>query len=301
LIIPIVVKYIILGPLWDGALVVLIAYFGHHKCATRWMVSICRDIASLTGHSFADITSPNVFGKNIWNIAQERRITFLSYTNARQKKVNELLDFKGIHLIRDPRDVIVSAYFSHMNSHSSRDWKQLIAHRDRLSQLSKEDGLHAEIDFSASNIDSIAGWDYRQSNVYEMKFENLVDTPLPKMLEAVRFLGLLGHELSDTTPGAVHYYLAGRCSLWIQSMLRLRTTRPYKSITRSDLDRILRRNAFEQKANGRIRGHEDAMSHYRKGVSGDWHNHFRSQHKDHFKEKFGDLLGRLGYENNNNW
>jgi hypothetical protein len=40
---------------------------------------------------------------------------------------------------------------------------------------------------------------------------------------------------------------------------------------------------------------------FRKGVVGDWRNHFTDEHKRLFKETVGDLLIRLGYENNNDW
>ncbi len=43
------------------------------------------------------------------------------------------------------------------------------------------------------------------------------------------------------------------------------------------------------------------MSHYRKGVSGDWRNHMKSWHKDHFRERFGNLLVNLDYVIHNNW
>ncbi len=230
----------------------LVAYLGHHKRASRCFVSICRDIASLSGHYFSDITSPGVFGKNMQEVVQKRQITFLSCSNARQGKVSVLLDFKGIYLIRDPRDIIVSAYFSHMNSHASRGWMQLNAHRDRLRRFSKEDGLHAEIDFSARNIDSIAEWDYQQPNVHGMKLEAVVGKPLPQILKAYRFIGLMDHEPPGIFPGVMRYYLAGRCSLRARSLLRLQTKRPHKTMNQSDLEWILRRNAIERKTRARM-------------------------------------------------
>ncbi len=39
----------------------------------------------------------------------------------------------------------------------------------------------------------------------------------------------------------------------------------------------------------------------RKGVSGDWANHFTEKNKNSFKSIAGDLLVRLGYETNNDW
>jgi len=39
----------------------------------------------------------------------------------------------------------------------------------------------------------------------------------------------------------------------------------------------------------------------RKGVVGDWKNHFTDEHKEQFKKIGGELLIKLGYEKDNNW
>ncbi len=40
---------------------------------------------------------------------------------------------------------------------------------------------------------------------------------------------------------------------------------------------------------------------FRSGKTGGWREHFTDEHKKLFKEVAGDLLVRLGYEENNNW
>ncbi len=40
---------------------------------------------------------------------------------------------------------------------------------------------------------------------------------------------------------------------------------------------------------------------YRKGIVGDWRNHFSEDHRRVFKQVAGDLLIRLGYEKDTNW
>ena len=40
---------------------------------------------------------------------------------------------------------------------------------------------------------------------------------------------------------------------------------------------------------------------FRKGKPGNWREHFTQANKTHFKELTGDLLIRLGYEENNLW
>jgi glycosyltransferase involved in cell wall biosynthesis len=59
---------------------------------------------------------------------------------------------------------------------------------------------------------------------------------------------------------------------------------------------IVWENDFAKKANGRERGQENPMSHYRKGVPGDWKNHFTPERTAYFKQHHGALLTQLGYE-----
>jgi hypothetical protein len=57
---------------------------------------------------------------------------------------------------------------------------------------------------------------------------------------------------------------------------------------------------FEKLSGGRKRGQEDA-SFFRKGVAGDWKNVFTEKNKQEFKAAAGDLLVRMGYEEDNDW
>jgi len=53
---------------------------------------------------------------------------------------------------------------------------------------------------------------------------------------------------------------------------------------------------FEKHANGRRRGQEDRDSFFRKGVVGDWKNHFDKKAMEAFEKIGGNLLRELGYE-----
>lgn len=39
----------------------------------------------------------------------------------------------------------------------------------------------------------------------------------------------------------------------------------------------------------------------RRGIVGEWQEHFTQEHKDYFKEIAGPLLVQLGYEQDNDW
>ena len=59
--------------------------------------------------------------------------------------------------------------------------------------------------------------------------------------------------------------------------------------------------SFEKLSRGRERGQEDPTSFYRKGIAGDWKNYFTEEDRRVFKEEAGELLIRLGYENDEGW
>jgi hypothetical protein len=71
---------------------------------------------------------------------------------------------------------------------------------------------------------------------------------------------------------------------------------------------IVARNRFERLSVGRRiwraarePGQQSADSHFRKGIVGDWKNHFQPIHHQKFKEVAGELLMSLGYETDLDW
>jgi lipopolysaccharide transport system ATP-binding protein len=64
---------------------------------------------------------------------------------------------------------------------------------------------------------------------------------------------------------------------------------------------IVHRHRFAAKAGGREPGYVDESSHYRKGVAGDWTNHFTPAVEREFKRRHGHLLIKLGYTESFDW
>ncbi len=257
-------------------------FCGHHKGGTVWasrvMVSACHAV----GLRGAYVASPKQFDFDLSGYCNKRKLDFLCYTNADLKYVRQLNAYRGFHVIRDPRDVIVSGYYSHMNSHPTRDWPELIPHRETLKKLPKEEGLLCEMQFSSRlptdgvelhPFRSIREWDYESDAMLEFKFEHLIESPFEHFCRIFDFLGLLQ---SDAAP------------------------EPAK-VSRSALRGIVDANGFSKQAGGRPRGDENVNNHYRKGVAGDWKNHFGERLKQQCKDAFGELLLRTGYERGTDW
>ncbi len=72
-------------------------------------------------------------------------------------------------------------------------------------------------------------------------------------------------------------------------------------VTRERLREVVLANRFEALTLGRLPGQEDLNSHERKGVSGDWRNHFTPRVTEAFKDRYADLLIATGYEHNHDW
>lgn len=53
--------------------------------------------------------------------------------------------------------------------------------------------------------------------------------------------------------------------------------------------------SFEKLSNGRQSGEEDKNSFYRKGIAGDWQNHFEEKDLEAFQQIAGRMMKRLGY------
>lgn len=63
---------------------------------------------------------------------------------------------------------------------------------------------------------------------------------------------------------------------------------------------MLEKSSFK-KTTGRNPGEANNNVFYRKGVAGDWKNHFSEQDKQTFKKLAGDLLIAMNYEKDNDW
>jgi hypothetical protein len=279
----------------NGKAAPLLAYFGHHKCASTWLNDIARELCASAGIEFANVHSTRQFEGDLQSFVLRKQLDFLAYSNANHKYVSALDDFRGFHVIRDPRDIVASSYFSHLHSHPTSEWPELEEHRRNLQAVDKERGLFVVIDFLEDVFQDIATWDYTDPRVLELKMEDVVQAPGKLLTNVFVFLGLV----DDSRTG-----MRGEVVAVLSSLKRRRPSLvPFRltPLPPSVVNGILGRNTFAVKANGRAVGIEDVGSHYRKGVPGDWVNHFGPGHKEYFKARYGDLLISLGYEDDLDW
>ena len=234
----------------------LYVYFGHHRCASTWILLVLMSVCDHMGidiKKFAELNDDDL-----------RTIGFIADTNAEQEHIQALRPFRGFHVIRDPRDIVVSAYFSHKYSHPMGEW--LKEQRELLNQVNLEEGIKYSINFRSNQFNRMGQWNYHLPNIYETKFEILTCETYDEFSRIFRFLGLLPQRLSPRI-----------------------------------LEEILRHHSFKRLTEGRERGQEDSQHHYRKGIQGDWVKYFSEENKKYFKRHFGQMLIDLGYEKNSSW
>lgn len=278
------------------------AYFGHHKCASSWLnainLAVCRELSL----KLATVHSPVMFENNLDRFVEENQIDFLTYSNADIQFVRELDDFLGFHVIRDPRDIVVSAYFSHLYSHPTEGWPELVEHRKKLQNVNKEEGLFLEMKFSEKNFRNLYNWNYSQNNVLELKVEEITPSPYEAIIKMMSFLELVQNDgrasLKQRTKDLLGSVI-NRVSTKSKGLLPIKISKD--KIPVNNLLGYVYKNRFSKMAEGRKKGDEDVKSHYRKGIAGDWVNHFNKDHTQFFKENYNDLLIKLGYEKTPNW
>ncbi len=286
-------------------------FFGHHKCATGWIDNILREILLHMGRSFKIVHQPYSFEKygTLGPLVEQENIQFLSYINTDLRYTHDLKVYRAFHVVRDPRDIVVSAYFSHLHSLKAPDWDELNTLRDKLSGLSKEEGLFFELDYLKDQFRRMGEWDYNQDHILEIKMEELSADPLGKFQEILTFLemfdpeertglGLKMHNLRLKMNRLNH---KGRRFMPGKMPIFMVPKRPVHTFPLSALEEVTENLSFKKMAGGRKKGEENIKSHYRKGVHGDWKNHLNDEHIAYFKLHYNDLLIKLGYEDDGNW
>ena len=278
----------------------LLAYFGHHRCGTTWMNSVIQPVCRDLGLKLFTANNPGMFDEKLDSFVAKNNIDFLAYTNADFRFVKTLDNFSGFHLIRDPRDVLVSCYFSHLYSHQTEGWPALVEHRARLQKISKDEGLLLEMEFRRKELEALYNWDYSQPNILELRMEDFMHSPYEAIVNAISYLNLVDENVSLKKKAIFFLTLAiNRIHVASRGVIPFRFTK--RKIPVDFLLGYIFANRFSKKAKGRKEGEEDVKSHFRKGIAGDWVNHFNEEHRSYFKEKYDDLLIKLGYETDSDW
>ena len=284
------------------------AFFGRHKSASTWARSILHDAAEALGLTVLTVHVPQQYEAHgtVGALVKAEKPDILIMTRPLQHEIDTLPEFRGVHLIRDPRDIIVSGYFSHRNSHpevfGGIAWPELIEHRKVLKAVDKDAGLDAEIEFSSLFLEPMAGWNYQQPGMLEVKMEDVTADQVKMWALIFSHLDMLvpeGASGERRRMAAVRWNLAARREE-PRSLALLRKVLPRVPLDRlphAYIDNALARFSFSNLSRSKRKpGQVDENSHYRKGVAGDWQNHLTQRHLELIEQRYPKLIERLGYQ-----
>ncbi len=275
-------------------------FLGHHKVATRYVIAILNGLCAQIGLQSAEYASQKRLEDNISNNSN----AFLYYTNANKNvflnNIENATTVKGFHLIRDPRDIVISSYFSHLYSHSTSNWEALIDHRKKLEALNKKDGIIAEMDFRMQEMADLNSWTNDETeNIATFRLEDIMISPYKVWLQIMNHLELI--EDKSFNLRSINHLSKLLLNEFKERIVKKKSGNDNNKISPHFLLSLVYMNRFEAKSKGRKMGEESVKSHYRKGVAGDWINHFDDELLDIFKSKYNNVLLNMGYEKNENW
>jgi Sulfotransferase domain len=269
-------------------------FFGHPKSASTFFGGIMGRVAIELGRKYF---YQQIALRGSLQKIQQTNPEFIISQNSSYDAVKKLeKPYKAFHLIRDPRDICVSSYYSYKKTHAINGWKNLQELRDKINEKDIEEAMVEVFEFNRKFFKHMEDWNFSDPDILEFRYEDFIHDPEKTLIRAIEFFGLLSNDrygFSDSkgyTNRAIH-----KTGLW--KYLRFRQAR----ISKGELEKISAKLSFQSLSKGRTRGDENTDSHYRKGISGDWENFFSSRLKERFKKEYGDLLIKLGYERDSDW
>lgn len=170
---------------------------------------------------------------------------------------------KAIHVMRDPRDHVVSWVFSFSYSHESQPHIQLIRPVLLASDMRRKLMLGMYQFWQSSWIErSWAGKPNTESE-YLTTYERIVNDEFGEFKAMLDFLQ------------------------W--------------PVPDDIIRKVVEQSSFERRSRGRKRGETSNVSHYRRGVAGDWRNYFDRRLGEMFERAVPHMLTELGYEKSDDW
>lgn len=234
----------------------------YHKVGTVWFGRILRHIAAEFGLQFAStIRGETIKAYEARVIRPDILLDLGSHIN-----LEKLPLYRGSHMVRDPRDLIVSAYFYH--KWTNEKWANVpkaeydgATYKEHLNRLPKDEGILLEIHKSKYWVQHMAEWSFSDPCIMELRYEDLLldeDAYFPALFK--------------------HYGLSDRAT--------------------DKCVRIAKLYSFE---NFKRKQKKGAISHLRSGRAQEWQDHFNADHVSLFKSMHPGVVPKLGYAPNDNW
>ncbi len=236
----------------------------HHKTGTVWMDGVFKAIAGDLGARYMDFRPEHGHQTDL----DRGPFILFSYDSdfGNFASLLDREDVKILHLIRDPRDVVISAMHYHKASRESwlhepiPGYDNLTYQRALQNLPTKFEQYLFEMDnSSASTLRDMERWRYGRANCFEARYEDLRrDEELVTWQRIMTFLGLDAEEQA-----------LGSRRFWQNSLF-------------GGLSRL-------------------GNKHVRSGAIAQWRREFTPELADAFLKRFPNALQTLGYETNDAW
>lgn len=234
-----------------------------YKCGSQWVRDILAD-PRIVAHSEHVLAAGGIdLQSERWPQLQPSQLASPLYSTGagEWRQVSTLTD-RAFVVIRDPRDIVVSLVYSVSLSHTPSAITLLL--RDPLATANPTHRIQLGMFLLTQWAEYLRSWKNAgdDANVLLTHYESLLADLPGELRRLFRFL-------EWDVPARV-------------------------------IEAVAAENSF-QKRSGRRPGEENEFSHRRKGIAGDWRNHFDRGLGELFENSFPGLLTDLGYEDSNEW
>lgn len=232
-----------------------VVHFCYHKAGTVWFQRVLRRFAE-------EAATPFIVLRRERN-ALHGAPPGLYFDGHSAVSVPDTPDLRGSHMVRDPRDIVVSGYHYHLRAseawlHRPQDRYGGISYQALLRRLDREQGLVEEVRRCTELFARMRSWNRRDPRILELTDEESFGNDEWLWTRVGNHIGVAGDDLARLVEiGKWHAYGA-----------------------------TVERN--------RRKGERSV--HLRKGSSGQWREEFTPPVRDEFNRVAGDLLTHLGYD-----
>lgn len=244
-------------PVEDRSPFVNVYHCAVRKTASQWVKSVFSD-PIVYRRSGLVTYDPRYYGWKDPRVCPPQRIGLsLYFPYKRYAKMPKPEPHRTFFIYRDPRDLLVSSYFSTRDSHTPMG--DVLAVRAALRERSQKDGMLYLIENLTRKgmFNAVRSW---------------VEAPPSETIRLIRYEDLTGADQLGEMDALMRH-----CGI---------------NLPPEELTALLEKYSFSRMNERKKAG---GISHYRKGKSGDWRNHFDDDIEQAFRNATGNLLDILGY------
>ncbi len=162
----------------------------HHKTGTMWMRSTLHQVGSEQGIPVTQV----VVERHIAELPDNGPVICVNWDSSFPRAMLEREDARFLHVVRDPRDVLVSGMRYHRIAPTARE-RFLLRRRPEWGGLTYQDHLNALpgdverllFEMQHKHADTMAEllrWDYGRANTIELRYEDLINDPECRLFRA---------------------------------------------------------------------------------------------------------------------